>query len=493
MARQPKLMNYSRMKEILGPHHAQIHDNFYFSNELGIVYGDPRIFMLVIGQSQPPFVIDDYRIGVLVSGEICVNINLVERHITPGTIVFLGPGTIISPIRFCGKIEIYGLGLFADFPMPQMPSAFNGQVRDFQIKACESDIATARHIIDTVWHVVHQPDYNRQTVSSLVSAMMHHYDGIYRQHIDLLKASQNEVNMYQVRKRVNEMYFGLLLINEQIVLNKDLQELLAQNEKKLASMVKNGTAAESDYQNVKAERLNVVQQATSLQAQQQALKRMLSAFCGIEVKDPSRPPLFMGGDGAAQDFPLNRGIEGGSRPELKAIDAQLRLADAQEKALDAALMPKLGVFAQGFYGYPGYNMFEDMMRRKFSWNGMVGARLTWNIGALYTRKNDKASLNAQRSTLNIQKETFLFNNNLEQIQQNENIERYKKLMADDEEIISLRSSIRKAAESKLSHGIIDVNDLVKEINNENAARVGQSMHEIQMLKEIYDQKFTAGE
>lgn len=191
MARQPKLMNYSRMKEILGPHHAQIHDNFYFSNELGIVYGDPRIFMLVIGQSQPPFVIDDYRIGVLVSGEICVNINLVERHITPGTIVFLGPGTIISPIRFCGKIEIYGLGLFADFPMPQMPSAFNGQVRDFQIKACEGDIATARHIIDTVWHVVHQPDYNRQTVSSLVSAMMHHYDGIYRQHIDLLKASQS--------------------------------------------------------------------------------------------------------------------------------------------------------------------------------------------------------------------------------------------------------------------------------------------------------------
>ena len=308
-----------------------------------------------------------------------------------------------------------------------------------------------------------------------------------------VQTAQNEVNMYQVRKRVNEMYFGLLLINEQIVLNKDLQELLAQNEKKLASMVKNGTAAESDYQNVKAERLNVEQQATSLQAQQQALARMLSAFCGIEVKDPSRPPLFMGGDGAAQDFPLNRGIEGVSRPELKAIDAQLRLADAQEKALNAALMPKLGVFAQGYYGYPGYNMFEDMMSRKFSWNGMIGARLTWNIGALYTRKNDKAKLNVQRSMFNVQRENFLFNNNLEQIQQNENIERYKKLMADDEEIISLRSSIRKAAESKLSHGIIDVNDLVKEINNENAARVGQSMHEIQMLKEIYDQKFTAGE
>ena len=299
-----------------------------------------------------------------------------------------------------------------------------------------------------------------------------------------VQTAQNEVNMYQVRRRVNEMYFGLLLIDEQIQLNKDLQELLAQNEKKLASMLKNGTAAESDYQNIKAERLNVVQQATGLQAQRQALVRMLSAFCGIEIKEAVKPN--------SQFSTLNSQFEG-QRPELKAIDAQMRLADAQEKALNAALMPKLGVFAQGYYGYPGYNMFEDMLSRKFSWNGMIGARLSWNIGALYTRKNDKAKLNVQRSMFNVQRETFLFNNNMEQIQQNENIERYKKLMADDEEIITLRSSIRKAAESKLSHGIIDVNDLVKEINNENAARVGQSMHEIQMLKEIYDQKFTVGE
>ena len=295
-----------------------------------------------------------------------------------------------------------------------------------------------------------------------------------------VQAAQNEVNLYNVRKRVNEMYFGLLLIDEQIVLNQDLQNLLAQNEKKLASMVKNGTAAESDYLNVKAERLNVVQQMTSLQSQRQSLVRMLSTFCGIEVKEPVKP---------VQSVAVPQQLTE-QRPELKAIDAQLRLADAQEKSLNAALMPKLGVFAQGYYGYPGYNMFEDMMNHKWSLNGMVGARLTWNIGALYTRKNDKAKLNAQRSMFNVQRDVFLFNNNLEQIQQNENIERYKTLMADDDEIITLRSSIRKAAESKLSHGIIDVNDLVKEINSENAAKVQQRVHEIEMLKEIYDLKYT---
>lgn len=298
----------------------------------------------------------------------------------------------------------------------------------------------------------------------------------------MLETAQNEVNLYNIRKRVNEMYFGLLLIDEQIKLNQDLQELLAANEKKLASMLKGGTAAESDFKNVKAERLKAEQQTTGLEAQRSALLRMLSAFCGIEVREAVKPSTA----------PLSPVINN-SRPELKAIDAQLRLADAQEKALDAALKPKLGVFAQGYYGYPGYNMFEDMIQHKWSLNGMIGARLTWNIGALYTRKNDKAKLNAKRSMFNVQRETFLFNNNLDQIQQNENIVRYKKLMADDEEIISLRSSIRKASESKLSHGIIDVNDLVKEINNENAARVQQTIHEIEMLKEIYDLKYTTNQ
>ena len=292
---------------------------------------------------------------------------------------------------------------------------------------------------------------------------------------------QNEVNIYNVRKRVNEMYFALLLIDEQMKLNADLQELLAGNERKLESMKKNGTAAESDWHSVKAERLNVVQQGVNLQSQRQALVRMLSTFCGMEVKEATKPNC--------QLSIVNYQLEG-LRPELKAIDAQLRLADAQEKALNSALMPKLGVFAQGFYGYPGYNMFEDMMSHKWSLNGMIGARLTWNIGALYTRKNDKAKIQLQRDVAENSRDVFLFNNNLEQIQQNENIARYQRLMSDDEEIIRLRSSVRKAAESKLAHGIIDVNDLVKEINSENQARVQQTVHEIEMLKEIYDLKYT---
>ena len=294
-----------------------------------------------------------------------------------------------------------------------------------------------------------------------------------------VQSAQTEVSLYAVRRRVNEMYFSLLMLEEQMVLNHDLQELLAGNERKLQAMVKGGTAAESDWQNVRAERLNAVQQATSLESQKRMLTAMLSTFCGMEMKSLKKP------EGTA-----TQSQSSGQRPEMRLFDAQRQLADAQERGLNAALMPRLGVFAQGYYGYPGLNMFEDMMRHRWSLNGVIGARLTWNIGALYTRKNDKAKLQLQREMTESNREVFLFNNRLEQIQQQEEIARYQKLMADDEQIIALRSAVRKAAESKLAHGIIDVNDLVREINQENAARVQQSMHEIEMLKEIYDNKFT---
>lgn len=292
-----------------------------------------------------------------------------------------------------------------------------------------------------------------------------------------VEAAENEVNLYAVRKRVNELYFSLLLIDSRISLNKDLQEVFIANERKLASMLKEGTAAESDFNSVKAERLNVEQQTTNLTAQRNTLKMLLSALCGIEVEKPIMP----------DETDIS---DRNNRPELRLIDTQLMLADAKEKMLDSQLLPRLSVFASGFYGYPGYNMFDDMMNRRWSLNGMIGTRLTWNIGALYTRKNDKAKIRLQREEAENLRSVFLFNNNIDRLQQSENIKRYKTLMESDMEIINLRSSVRRAAESKLSHGIIDVNDLVKEINNENAARLQLSIHKIEMLKEMYDLNFT---
>ena len=296
-----------------------------------------------------------------------------------------------------------------------------------------------------------------------------------------VEEAQTETNLYQVRRRVNEMYFSLLLLNEQIQLNEDVKVLLQSSEKKLSAMVKGGTAAASDLDNVRAERLSVEQQNENLKQQKLMLQRMLSVFCGLEVNDTQKPA------------PIQIASSVNNRPEMRLYNSQLELTEAKEKALDTQLRPKLGLFAQGFYGYPGLNMFEDMMNRKWSLNGIVGIKLSWNVSAFYTHKNDKARLSAQREMIENAREVFLFNNKLEEIQQNENINRYQTMMKSDDEIIVLRTNVRKAAESKLTHGIIDVISLLREINNENAAKTQQRIHEIDMLKEMYNLKYTNNE
>lgn len=296
-----------------------------------------------------------------------------------------------------------------------------------------------------------------------------------------VELAQIEVNLYALRQRVHEMYFSLLLLSEQIELNKDLQTLLSANGQRLEVMVKGGVAAESDWQSVKAEHLIAVQQGVALQSQQRALQQILSVFCGIEVKHPTKPT-----------FPLLSQQAQVERPELRVFDSQLQVLEAQEKALKSTLLPKFGFFAQSFYGYPGYNMFEDMMRHRWSLNGLVGAKLTWNLSAFYTRKNDKAKIELQRKIIENHRQTFLFNNQMQQIETEENMRKYRELMKNDAALLQLRTAVRKAGESKLVHGIIAISDLLRDINAENAARVQQTIHEIEWLKQVHQQYLTLG-
>ena len=293
-----------------------------------------------------------------------------------------------------------------------------------------------------------------------------------------VQEAENQTKLYQVHHRVNEMYFALLLLNEQIKLNNNVKSLLLASENKLAAMVKSGTAATSDLDNVKAERLSAELQYTSLKAEQQMLQHILTTFCGIKVENVQKPT------------PVSTDILTNNRPELQLFNSKLKLSEAQEKALNTRLHPTLALFAQGYYGYPGMNMFNDMIDHKWRLNGIVGVKLSWNVGALYTRKNDKARLRLQRELIENERKVFLFNNSMEQIRQNSNINRFKTMMQTDKEIIALRTNVRKAAESKLLHGIIDVNSLLREINNENAAKVQWAIHEIDMLKEMYNLKYT---
>ena len=235
MNKQPKLMDISRMRDIFAPLFEQISKNIYISNELAMLHGEQMVFRLLVQQT-PPFVINDHRLGIITRGEGEVNFNLVDHHLTEGTLIYIGPGTIITPIRFSNDLELQGIGLFADFPMPfadgQFPSAFNGQVRDFQLPVAKEDLQTARNILDTLWHLVHQPDYHRQTASSLVAALMHHYDRLFHQQVDNLAATrsreqtifdrfillvnqhcreQHQISYYAERLCLTERYLGTIV------------------------------------------------------------------------------------------------------------------------------------------------------------------------------------------------------------------------------------------------------------------------------------------
>ena len=194
MGNQPKLLDASRMRDIFTPHMSQMGDSVYLSRELGMIHGNPAVFRLMVSQ-KPPFIINDHRMGVITRGEGEVNLNLVDRHLTAGTLMYLGPGTIINPIRIAGDLEIQGVALFADFPMPfatgPVLPAFNGQVRDFQIQADAAEVQTALHILDTLWHVVHQPHCHQATVTSLVWALMNHYDGLFLRQADTQSRSRS--------------------------------------------------------------------------------------------------------------------------------------------------------------------------------------------------------------------------------------------------------------------------------------------------------------
>lgn len=292
---------------------------------------------------------------------------------------------------------------------------------------------------------------------------------------------QTDVDMYAIRDRVNNLFFGILLIEDKIRLNEDLQRLLSSNCQKLESMLANGTAMQADVDVVRAELLNTQQQMTELLSTKESYQKILSIFIGKDetaVSTLQKPSSIM--PATLDNF----------RPELKLFNTQLQQANAQKKLLNAGLRPKISLFAQGGYGYPGYDMFNDMFDHDWTLNGMIGIRLAWNISNLYTHKNEKRKIDLSRRQIETNRDIFLFNNSLLSTQEETSIWKYRKMITEDKEIIGLRTSVRQAAEAKLEHGIIDVNNLLQEITRENHARIEQSSHEIEMLKNIYELKNT---
>lgn len=294
------------------------------------------------------------------------------------------------------------------------------------------------------------------------------------------QARSADVDLYALQGRVDNLFFGILLLDERIAQTRLTLDLLRSNLEKVRALQRNGVAMQSDADAVEAELLTVNQQLTQVTASRDSYRRMLEIFTGrpLDGEQLERP-----------DASEPRSMES-SRPELALFDATADKLTAQERLVKAATRPRFGLFAQGYYGYPGMDYFQSMMSPDWSWNAMAGVKMSWNFGAYYTRKNSLAKLRTAKEQVEVQREIFLFNTRLQTAEESGDIARLRKALADDDRIVALRRSVREAAESKLRNGVIDTDDLLRKITDEAAAATARSAREIELLKTIYELKHT---
>lgn len=91
-------------------------------------------------------------------------------------------------------------------------------------------------------------------------------------------AASNEVQLYALRERVDNLFFGVLLLNKQAQQNLLLQALLESNVKRAQASMEGGTAMQSDVDAVQAELLSTRQQFTQITASQEAYRAMLCSL-----------------------------------------------------------------------------------------------------------------------------------------------------------------------------------------------------------------------
>ena len=292
--------------------------------------------------------------------------------------------------------------------------------------------------------------------------------------------SRVDVALYDLQSRVDNIYFGILLLDERVAQTETLIEVLESNLNRMRVYYNNGVAMQSDVDAVEAELLTARQTLGQVEASRTSYRKILEVFIGQKLTDEKlqRPEMTDVVD------------RNSARPELALFDAQNERLNAQRNAINVSLMPRFSAFAQGYYGYPGLDMFKSMLSSEWTLNALVGVRMSWNVGAFYTKNNNLNKLNIAEQQIAIQRDVFLFNTQLQTTQDDGEIVRLCTALDDDKRIVELRRSVRVAAESKLENGVIDATELLTKIADETTAILNQSTHEIELLQAIYRLKTT---
>lgn len=289
-----------------------------------------------------------------------------------------------------------------------------------------------------------------------------------------IQTQQTEIELDKLKERINQLYFGILLTDDQLAQLQLTQTDIYKGIKKAEAQLQNGVIFKSNLDALKAEAVKTDQRGIELKAMKESYLQMLSYFIKKNIDSNT---VFKTPEKALM-------TETNNRSELKLFDAQKNLIETQKKMLSAKNSPKLGAFFQGGYGKPGFNMLKN----EFDLFYIVGARLSIPISGFYTKKNDMELLKNQAQDIDIQKENFLFNLNFTEIQQKTELEKIQNLIQKDDELIALRKSIKKASLAQLENGVINTNDYLRDVNAEEQAILAKINHEIQYLLTQYNLK-----
>ena len=293
-----------------------------------------------------------------------------------------------------------------------------------------------------------------------------------------VQKKQVEVSVYSINDRVAKIYLGILLIDSQIRQNDILAESLERNAGQVQARIDNGTAYRTDLDMIRVKMLDCGQQKDGLLSDREAYVKMLEKLTGISIEGRE---LTIPDDGYTAGGPV-------SRPELLLYNARLRQNEAQLRQLDSKISPKFSLSIQGGIGRPGLNILKNSFQPYYT----AGVKMSWDIGALYTRKSEKRKLDTQMRTIESDRETFIFNTDLNATQMQSAIDKARRQLDRDKEIISLYESIRETGEEQYRNGTISMSDLMDRISDEYNARAAQSVHEIQLLMAVYDLKNCTG-
>lgn len=295
-----------------------------------------------------------------------------------------------------------------------------------------------------------------------------------------LQEENLNTELYKLKDRINQLFFGILLIDGQLRQN----DLSAQDIKtgiaKVQAAINNGTDFKSSLNKLKAELLTNGQRTIDLKATRKSYTDMLSLFLNTTIDETTQfitptPPTAM--------------TDSISRPELKAYDLQTRSYIEQQRLTKINNYPQLNAFFQGGMGKPNPVNF---LSTQLSGYYLTGIRLSWNFGGLYTYHKDKLINKNNQEMVLAQRNTFLFNTSITLRQQNADIIRYQQLVQSDNDIVNLRDSVKQSSAVQLQNGVITANDYLLDINAEAQARQDRTLHEVQLLMAQYNHKTTAG-